>query len=70
MTQRYTAAVAHERMASGTCPECGLPPEQHSGEVRFWLRPQGCDLLPRGVAERIEQYRTDRHGTSRLIEEP
>jgi hypothetical protein len=64
MAQKYREPIAHERMAAGTCPECGKPAEQHSSSPNFWERGFGqCDLLPRGVTERIEQYRTDTEET-------
>jgi hypothetical protein len=59
MAQRYTDPRARKRMDDGTCPECGETADEHSGRVEFWLRGPGCDLLPRGVTERIEQYRQD-----------
>lgn len=59
MAQRYPAGIAHERMAANTCPECGTPASDHSADHRFWVRPDGCDLLPVGVLERIAQYRRD-----------
>jgi hypothetical protein len=60
MAQRYPAGICHERMAADACPECGKPAEQHSSSLYFWERGFGqCDLLPAGVRERIDQYRTD-----------
>lgn len=59
MAQRYTHPTALERMDSGLCPECGEAEEQHLNDPRFWM-PRRCDLLPRGVRERIEQRRSDR----------
>ena len=59
MAQRYHSPVAHERMANNLCPECGLPAAVHSGDIRFWVRPSGCSLLPYGVTERIEQFKAD-----------
>ena len=56
MTQSYTHPVARERMASGLCPECGLLPETHVNDTRFWI-PRRCDLLPAGVVDRIEHYK-------------
>lgn len=61
MSQRYVTPLAQERMADGKCPECGTAPETHDNDPRFWVR-LGCDLLPHGVVERIEQYRADRAG--------
>jgi hypothetical protein len=58
MAQRYRDPTALERMEAGNCPECGKPAESHSDRVEFWQR-HGCNLLPEGVAERIEQYRID-----------
>lgn len=62
MAQRYTHPVALSRMAIGMCPECGELPDEHSQVREFWLR-SGCDLLPDGVTERINQYRADQGGT-------
>lgn len=63
--QRYQPGLPWQRMASGDCPECGRPPAAHSGDPRFWVRPgQPCDLLPRGVSSRIDQYRRDHPQTS------
>ena len=59
--QRYTSPVARERMAAGTCPECGESAEAHSGDPRFWI-PRACSLLPHGVTERIAQYQADQDG--------
>ncbi len=61
MAQRYTSPASRERMAAGTCPECGKPAEAHSGDPRFWI-PRACDLLPHGVTERIGQYQADQAG--------
>lgn len=59
--QRYGSPLAHARMAQGLCPECGKAARMHSGDPRFWVRdPLGCSLLPRGVIERVNQYRADR----------
>ncbi|KXO90959.1 Uncharacterised protein (plasmid) [Tsukamurella tyrosinosolvens] len=65
MTQRYLTPAAHERMAAGTCPECGYRAEEHSDDPRFWTPrgASGCSLLPRGVTERIEAYLRDRDMT-------
>jgi hypothetical protein len=62
MAQRYTSPVAHARMADDRCPECGNAPESHMDDtsISFLIGlAGGCNLLPRGVAERIEQYRAD-----------
>lgn len=58
MAPRYTAPIAHERMAAGTCAECGMPASAHLNDNRFWIA-RDCDLMPRGVTERIEQYLQD-----------
>lgn len=57
--QRYSTGIARDRMADDNCPECGQPADMHSPEPRFWVRGSGCDLLPHGVTERIQQYRDD-----------
>ena len=62
MAQRYTHALALERMSEGSCPECGRLAEDHSLETAFWIRFDSCSLLPKGVVERIVQYREDRDG--------
>jgi hypothetical protein len=58
MAQRYRPGIAHERMADNRCPECGAFAEDHLDDSRFWM-PRNCDLLPRGVTDRIEQYLAD-----------
>lgn len=60
MAQRYHDDQAHLRMEQGLCPECGGKPEEHDTSMNFWERPlSGCSLLPRGVKDRIQQYRED-----------
>lgn len=56
--QRYKTVLAHQRMESGLCPECGLEVETHTPDIRFWI-PRQCSLTPAGVQDRIEQYRAD-----------
>jgi hypothetical protein len=58
MAQRYAPGIAHERMAEDRCPECGEFASAHLDNPAFWL-PRRCDLLPSGVADRIDQYRRD-----------
>lgn len=53
MTQTYRNPAALAWMREGKCPECGELADDHSGVPQFWLRGGGCDLLPRGVADRI-----------------
>ena len=53
--QRYSHPIARERMSHSLCPECGTPAATHSDDMRFWI-PRACDLTPRGVTDRIEQY--------------
>lgn len=54
MTQTYRDDRGLAWMRHGLCPECGERPEGHSGAQEFWLRdPLRCDLLPRGVMDRI-----------------
>ena len=63
MAQKYPPGIAHERMAAGTCPECGNAPEAHSSDTNTaFLRgiSGGCNLHPMGVEDRIEQYEIDR----------
>jgi hypothetical protein len=56
--QVYKDKVAIERMREGTCPECGAKAESHSGDSRFWIpRPLDCNLLPRGVRERVAKQK-------------
>jgi hypothetical protein len=52
--QRYTNPEARQRMAAGTCPECGSPVSAHTG----WGGP-GCSLTDNGAAARIAQYQAD-----------
>ena len=66
MAQTYPVGIAHERMEKNTCPECGQAPDSHIDDGRFWI-PRRCDLIPRGVWDRIEQYRTDKAAT---VDEP
>jgi len=61
--QRYSSSVARERMGRGECPECGETPAAHSNDPRFWI-PRSCDLLERGVTERVAQYQSDLAETS------
>jgi hypothetical protein len=63
--QRYTAPLAHERMDAGLCPECGGTASNHLDDNRFWL-PRTCDLLPRGVEERVLQYRADKEAEAHV----
>jgi len=58
MAQRYTQQIPRERMVSGLCPECGLPPLPHLSDTRFWI-PRQCDLTREGVLDRIAQYESD-----------
>lgn len=59
--QRYRPGVAHERMEKGHCPECGKSPDQHYDRGNFWDPwMASCDLLRRGVEERIAQYEEDK----------
>lgn len=61
MGQRYPAGVAHLRMQDGKCPECGGLPSIHAVRGNMWDPwMQTCNLLRRGVEERIEQYEQDR----------
>lgn len=53
--QRYTNAVALQRMEEGQCPECGLDPSVHGG-----LGGPYCGLTDTGVAGRIWQYEQDK----------
>jgi hypothetical protein len=58
VTQTYRNPGAIEWMRKGLCPECGNRPEDHSTAAEFWLRDPGkCDLLPRGVTDRINHQR-------------
>ena len=56
--QRYASPVAQERMARGTCPECGDSALAHSNDPRFWM-PRSCDLTAQGVVDRINQHAAD-----------
>lgn len=58
MAQRYSHPTALERMAEGNCPECGLTPQSHLSDSRFWV-PRLCDLTDYGVTNRIAQYLQD-----------
>ena len=58
MAQRYTQPLALDRMKQGLCPECGLPPDTHLDDPRFWI-PRDCDLLRDGVADRLAQYQRE-----------
>lgn len=56
--QRYRDPIALDRMRSGTCPECGDAPAAHGNDNRFWAPiNQRCDLMERGVVERIDYQR-------------
>ena len=57
--QRYTDPVARQRMAAGTCPECGNPVSAHGG----WGGP-GCSLTDNGAAARIAQYQADQENAA------
>ena len=57
--QRYTQPVARERMSRNLCPECGESAEAHSRIATISAMFAPCSLLAHGVADRIEQYRTD-----------
>lgn len=58
MAQKYRDDTSRLRMHQGLCPECGDHPDMHNHDYRFWI-PRRCDLTPAGVADRIEQFRTD-----------
>jgi hypothetical protein len=56
--QVYKDPVAIERMRENKCPECGHSAEEHSNDVRFWVpRLLDCNLLPRGVRERVAKQK-------------
>jgi hypothetical protein len=55
MAQRYTSPIALERLATGTCPECGFAGDQHDGGGG----PLWCTLTDNGVAARLAQYAAD-----------
>ncbi len=56
--QRYHGALELERMRHGKCPECGLPPETHGTDPRFWIPTRNdCTLRQDGVADRIAYQR-------------
>lgn len=59
MAQQYADPRAHERMAAGTCPECGKAPDQHAEETTVLGMFAPCNLLRRGVIDRIERYQRD-----------
>lgn len=58
MTQKYTSPRSLKAMANDLCPECESPAQEHSGDIRFWVRdPLGCTLTPAGVSSRIDAFK-------------
>ena len=69
MTQTYSHPTAIARMRQGLCPECGISPERHTNDSRFWIpRPLDCDLLQEGVTARIAKQREIDEGTKQADE--